>query len=563
MDRGDRLAEDPRPPQGGVAPEKARSGRPRASRLALLLAALLAPACASLFHKPRPDVDLPVEERPWRVRCLWATPPADGEDAAPGPAATGATWAGDSVARRLLLHAHLEDGFLVVTSVEAASDEDDRDVVPYPATRVAVGAACQEGMKRDEASSGGRLYGVRGVRDGEGVEVPLVFSEDADRPRPVSRAVVFGDSLSDDGNLKRRLLVFPSSPYWLGRFSNGPNWVDHLAARTGLAAQNLAYGGAAATRHPDVPAADVVAAVEQGAQFFLTGSLNGQVRDYVERDLATGVVQSPDETVFVIWGGANDYISKEPFTGDIGTLLDTPEGEAGYRRVVDETVQALLDQIRTLHAAGARRFALLNLPNLGFTPIVVHNTSYEPKDAGEASDDDARRIALARKLGELTLHHNRELHRALARAAAELPDATIVPVDAARAFYEMLERISPEDDRYAFDYGFDLDGMRRTLQTPRSRHTVQDRCYSGGYLGTGDASKVCPQVGSALFWDVVHPSSYMHCWVAYFVQRDLANAGWVPPPASADAHRAYCRDAAEAAAPAASGPAAAAEPDGP
>jgi hypothetical protein len=30
--------------------------------------------------------------------------------------------------------------------------------------------------------------------------------------------------------------------------------------------------------------------------------------------------------VFVLWSGANGYISKEPFSGDIGTSLDTAEG---------------------------------------------------------------------------------------------------------------------------------------------------------------------------------------------------------------------------------------------
>jgi hypothetical protein len=43
-----------------------------------------------------------------------------------------------------------------------------------------------------------------------------------------------------------------------------------------------------------------------------------------------------------------------------------------------------------------------------------------------------------------------------------------------------------------------------------------------------------------MFWDVVHPTSYTHCWLAYFVQRDLARAGLAAtPPAPAD-QRAFC-----------------------
>jgi thermolabile hemolysin len=88
-------------------------------------------------------------------------------------------------------------------------------------------------------------------------------------------------------------------------------------------------------KHEDVPSEDIIAAIQQGAQFFLTGSVDGQVKDYLKRDLVGGAVKQPNEVVYVIWGGANDYISKEPFTGDISTLLDQPDGKAGYRRIVN------------------------------------------------------------------------------------------------------------------------------------------------------------------------------------------------------------------------------------
>src|SRR6188472_2981783 len=49
---------------------------------------------------------------------------------------------------------------------------------------------------------------------------------------PLHNMVVFGDSLSDNGNLyefmKHQLPQDP--PYFAGRFSNGPVWVEHLVA---------------------------------------------------------------------------------------------------------------------------------------------------------------------------------------------------------------------------------------------------------------------------------------------------------------------------------------------
>ena len=49
---------------------------------------------------------------------------------------------------------------------------------------------------------------------------------------PLHNVVVFGDSLSDNGNLYElmRHQLPPSPPYFEGRFSNGPVWIEHLMA---------------------------------------------------------------------------------------------------------------------------------------------------------------------------------------------------------------------------------------------------------------------------------------------------------------------------------------------
>jgi phospholipase/lecithinase/hemolysin len=504
----------------------------------LVVLSLTLSGCASLFHKPRPDLELALEERPWRVRCSWMLPASPETGAAPGPRDDGQVWASDSQQRRLIVRGRLEDGFFVVDGVNAASDRDDRDVLPLAGTAREVRQVCNVSLDREREGEQPRLYAMTAVRDGENVEVPMVFPGDEARPRPVSRLVVFGDSLSDAGNLKRRLIVFPNSPYWLGRFANGPNWTEYLADRTGLAVQNQSYGGAVAVKHDDVPSADLVASIQQGAQFFLTGSVEKQVTDYLERDLRGGAVAQPSEIAFVIWGGANDYISKEPFTGDIGTLLDVPDAEAGYKRIVDEAVTSLAGQVRRLHAVGARHFVVLNLPDLGKTPIVLQNNSYQP--APPPPGDAARRLRLAARLGELSAHHNRQLERALAALERELPDARVVRVDAARLVDQILAGRAPDGSQQSFDYGFSLREQETLLRTEKGAASFQNRCYQGGYLGSLDASKTCAQSQSAMFWDVVHPTSYTHCWIAYFVQRELATAGLAAPPISYAEQRGYC-----------------------
>ena len=490
-------------------------------------------------------MDLPLSERPARVRCEWVKPPSTEPDAAPGPAGSGWAWASDAQGRRLILDGRLEDAMFVVSSVKAASDEDDRDFSTVAATAASVAALCVETLGRTEETAGARLVRLRASREGEEVQVPIVWLDDPARPQPVSRVVIFGDSLTDDGNLKRRLKVFPSSPYWLGRFSGGPNWADHLEARTGFSMQNQAYGGAVATKHEDVPYEQVVTRISQGGQFFVSGSIDRQVRDYLERDLTGAPLQHPEETVFVIWGGANDYLVKEPFTGDVHTLLDTPAGEAGYRRISDEAVAAMGDQLRQLYSAGARQFVMVNLPNLGLTPMVIRNESYhvDETDRQDPVAEQARLLDHAVKLAELSLHHNRRLERELAGLRGELPGVTIVAVNAAEAMGLMLDRRSPSEGGAAFDYGFDLDASMVKLDDGRRQLRVQDRCYKGGYLGTDDPTTVCDSVGTAVFWDTVHPSSFMHCWIAYFVQDGFARAGWADAP-SLEAHREYCLEQA-------------------
>jgi phospholipase/lecithinase/hemolysin len=506
----------------------------RAAMLAALLFAV--PGCGWLFHKPRPDTDLPPAERPWRVRCTWVL----AGRAAPAAPESGWVWAADDAGRRLIVGGALEDGFLRADTLRAASDEDDRDVVPLDAAAATVAAACSRAIARAHPGDVAEVAGYGAAREGEGVEVALAFPHDPSAPRPVSRVVVFGDSLSDPGNLKRRLLVFPLAPYWLGRFADGPVWADHLAHAMGLAVQNHAFGGAVSAPHEDVPSADIVAAIQQGAQHFLTGSVQRYVTDYVERDLALGVVERPRDTVFVVWAGANDYISKEPFSGDIRTLLDTPTGRAGSERVIGLSTSALADVVRRLHAAGARLFVVVNLPDLGRTPAVLYNQSYRP-DA--RLSEDARRIRLARRLSQLTARHNARLARALARLGAELHGETIVLVDTEEAVDVMLAGRAPDGSGRRFDYGFALSAREQALRHGRRVLAVQDRCYTGGYLGTSDPGRTCAEAGHAFFWDSVHPTTRTHCWIAWFVARALAREGLLAGVPGPEAYRAYCDEA--------------------
>lgn len=158
-----------------------------------------------------------------------------------------------------------------------------------------------------------------------------------------SQIVVFGDSLSDTGNLFTALGV-PPSPYFNGRFSNGPNWVERLAGSFGLpvlpslgGGTNYAFGGA--TTGP-------------------TGGTPPSLLDQFAGYNTAHSVADPN-ALYVVWGGGNDMRDAL----GLGTL--TAISNAATTAVAN--LQTILTGLST---SGARHFLVPNLPDLSKIPSV-------------------------------------------------------------------------------------------------------------------------------------------------------------------------------------------------
>jgi thermolabile hemolysin len=148
-----------------------------------------------------------------------------------------------------------------------------------------------------------------------------------------SQIVVYGDSLSDVGNAAAKGAIAPYNSQ--GRFSNGKVWIEYLADKLGIGAdrrQNFAEGGAT------------------------TGTTNvGQ--NYVPdlQGIAQQVKNNPisdPKALYVIWGGANDYLRATP--------ANIPDPKV--------TIGNLNRELRTLIDRGAQNILVVNLPNLGALP---------------------------------------------------------------------------------------------------------------------------------------------------------------------------------------------------
>ena len=157
---------------------------------------------------------------------------------------------------------------------------------------------------------------------------------------------VFGDSLSDSGNIYAATGGFPPPPYYNGRFSNGPTYADKLAEMFGfgltpsqLGGHNYAFGGATAAPGSSVGPL----ATDLGTQVTSFRALSGP---------------ADANALYVVWAGGNDLRA---------AALD-PGNAATY---VGNALTGVSNAITGLYAEGARNFLVMNMPNLGLTPEAI------------------------------------------------------------------------------------------------------------------------------------------------------------------------------------------------
>lgn len=176
---------------------------------------------------------------------------------------------------------------------------------------------------------------------------------------PFTDLVVFGDSLSDNGNA--------------GRFSDGPVWVEHIAQRVGVplvpsrqGGTNYAVGGARTLGGP--------------------ADLRAQADEYLRAH--PGGLDS--RLLHVVYAGANDLLAA---------------GYAANREaMIHATAAAVGGVVADLAAAGATQILVPNLPDIGLTPAL--------RALGPTLTAAAR---------ALTRAYNEALERELAKVEARRP----------------------------------------------------------------------------------------------------------------------------------------------
>lgn len=282
------------------------------------------------------------------------------------------------------------------------------------------------------------------------------------------RIVVFGTSLSDPGNahallgkagrlrLYARFLSFSLDRLYASgweHFSNGSTWVEQYALSVGLARSTRPAFGAA----PEATNYAVGGTRARNAGSF---TLRKQVSAFLRQFAGA----APANALYVIEMGSNDIRD---------ALADV---QPAY---LADAVESIAANITALGRAGARKFLVLNAPNIGLTPAVRALEARLP-GAAEAA-------ALLARL------FNAYLDRVLTGLARTLPAIEIARLDVCGA----LQRV--------------IDGPAAFGLT-----NVTEPCLSPSAPGQAQA------LDGYLFWDEIHPTQAGHAILAGEATRALS-----------------------------------------
>ena len=257
-----------------------------------------------------------------------------------------------------------------------------------------------------------------------------------------SDLIVFGDSLSDTGNVSRSTGGFlPPPPYYEGRFTNGPNYVDYMAAALSHDAipylaggDNFAFGGARTSLRQHNPSFSVL----------------GQVALYQVNARA-----ADPNALYVVFGGSNNLLDVVP------EVASQPNGPTIGTQAVQRAAGDIAQSLNTLEAMGARHVLVSNAPNLGLVPQV---TNQGPQTSAVAT--------------ALSQSFNHTLDTILSGKTA----LEIKRLDT----FSLMNNVTADPASFGFS-------------------NVTSPCYSGNATTVFQSGSVCSSPNSYLYWDDLHP----------------------------------------------------------
>ncbi|HEY0598705.1 autotransporter domain-containing protein [Brevundimonas sp.] len=264
------------------------------------------------------------------------------------------------------------------------------------------------------------------------------------------RLVVFGDSLSDNGNLYAVTggTTPLSPPYYQGRFSNGPVFTELLGFNAGrftagapvTGSVNYAFGGARTDNAASPP------------------GMRNQLLAYT----AGGGTFGANDLVSVL-GGANNLFQAFPIAAANPLTAQSTMQAAATGAAAD--INFIVNSVAS---AGAGTILVTNLPRLGLTP------QFSPGSVGASGS------ALADFSGTT---FNSALSAGLFTVAANNPNSNIILMD----LYKISDTLAGNPGAFGLT-------------------NASNACFNG--------VTVCADPDSYLYWDSVHPTAAGHQLIA-------------------------------------------------
>ena len=201
----------------------------RKSAFTLPLAFTLS-GCTQLFNEPAPEKAPSIEA--WQVHCETASSHRPTPEKLNKGVKKPLWLLGlDTNNQPFELRGDLEDGFLHLGPTQPTAHE--------------LRMGCIRALTQASREKANEIARIMAFRPKEKINVAIQYPED--QGASISRLIIFGDSLSDTGNMNARLRVFPTVPYWVGRFSIGTSRPDYIGSRSYLAIVNHSVGRTSVT----------------------------------------------------------------------------------------------------------------------------------------------------------------------------------------------------------------------------------------------------------------------------------------------------------------------------
>jgi len=296
-----------------------------------------------------------------------------------------------------------------------------------------------------------------------------------------SNVYVFGDSLSDNGNLHA---LSPESTYG-ERFTNGPVAVEIVAGALGFAL-TPSYHLAGGTSGNNFAIAGAKAVDEDGNEATPDINLPTQVNAF----LAINGGVAPSDALYIMLIGGNDIRAAREIRS-AAVFAATPAERQAIRQAANESLNSAVAseqaQLLKLIAAGATNILVSNAPDIGAIPETDLIAAGLLANAQTNSQ-----VRKATRLPRVATKLSNKFNRKLARKIARTEHQTGVDI----IEYDLFSFLTDQIDN-AEDYGY----------------TNTDDACAYMLSGGGALHPECDGYVTAtgfLFYDEIHPTTQAH-----------------------------------------------------